>query len=120
VKPDTIPPLCEVTNIDPGPPFTIEVTIQDNESGVAAINVVFSNNAIITIPPFTPGTNNPIIVTAEKIDQTQSATVVLEVVDVAGNTTLCDPVTQRISGYPANFRCGAARVCAKAKFPQSL
>jgi hypothetical protein len=96
VKPDTIPPLCEVTNIDPGPPFTIEVTIQDNESGVAAINVVFSNNAIITIPPFTPGTNNPIIVTAEKIDQTQSATVVLEVVDVAGNTTLCDPVTQRI------------------------
>jgi hypothetical protein len=104
VLPDTIPPLCEVTNIDPGPPFTIEVTIQDNESGVAAINVVFSNNAIITIPPFTPGTNDPIIVTAEKIDQTQSATVVLEVVDVAGNTTLCDPVTQRISAViPQGF-----------------
>jgi hypothetical protein len=104
VHPDSTQPQCEITNIDPGPPFTIEVTIQDNESGVAAINVVFSNNANITIPPFTPGTNDPIIVTAEKIDQTQSATVVLEVVDVAGNTTLCDPVTQRISAaVPQGF-----------------
>jgi hypothetical protein len=104
VNPDTISPLCEVTNINPGPPFTIEVTIQDNESGVAAINIVFSNNANITIPPFTPGTNDPIIVIAEKIDQTQSATVVLEVCDLCGNCTLCDPVTQRISAVvPQGF-----------------
>jgi hypothetical protein len=97
VNPDSIPPLCELTNIDPGPPFTIEVTVQDGESGIAAINVITANNAILTIPPFTPGTNDPVIVTAEKINQSQSATVVLEVVDGAGNTTVCDPVYQTIS-----------------------
>jgi hypothetical protein len=97
VNPDTIPPLCELTNIDPGPPFTIEVTVQDGESGIVAINVVTANNVILTIPSFTPGTNDPIIVTAEKINQSQSATVVLEVVDGAGNSTVCDPVYQTTS-----------------------
>lgn len=102
--PDTTSPLCELTNIDPGPPFTIEVTIQDTESGMKEINVITSNNATVTVPPFTIGTREPVIVIAEKIDQGHSATVVLETKDVVGNTTLCDPVYQTLSAViPEGF-----------------
>jgi hypothetical protein len=102
--PDTTSPMCELTNVNPGPPFTIEVTIQDSESGLSEINILASNNATITVPPFTIGTREPVVVIAEKIDQGHSATVVLETKDVVGNTTQCDPVYQTISAViPEGF-----------------
>lgn len=102
--PDTTSPSCELTNINPGPPFTIEVTVQDTESGLNEINVLVSNNATVTVPPFTIGTREPVVVIAEKINQGNSATVVLEIKDVVGNTTQCDPVYQTISAIiPEGF-----------------
>ena len=102
--PDTENPFCEVTNIDPGPPFTITVTIEDLDSGIESINIVQDDNATVTIPSFTAGTNETIIVTAVKIDESQAATVVLEVTDVAGNSVLCDPVYSVLSSaVPQDF-----------------
>ncbi len=94
---DTISPSCAVTGGSAGPPATLEITIQDDESGLAQINVLIANNASINIPPFTVGTNDPVVVVATKLDQSQTSMVLLQAFDVAGNSIICDPVYQRIS-----------------------
>jgi low density lipoprotein receptor-related protein 5/6 len=106
--PDTNPPSCTVTQIIPGPPKQIRITIQDTQSGVASIVVVTATNATVSIPAFTGGTTSPVIVTATKTNQAQSSTVVLRVRDAAGNETLCDPVYTTISAQiPQSFGLGA-------------
>lgn len=94
---DTLSPSCAVTGGTPGPPATLEITIQDDESGLAQINVLIANNVSINIPPFTVGTNDPVVVVATKLDQSQTSMVLLQAFDVAGNSIICDPVYQRIS-----------------------
>jgi hypothetical protein len=57
----------------------------------------------VTVPAFTAGTTAPVVVTATKVNQALSSQVALEVRDVAGNRTTCDPVVAlsvRVSGRP--------------------
>jgi cysteine-rich repeat protein len=89
---DTTAPSCVLTAILPGPPTQITVTTQDTGSGLALITPLIATNATVNIPPFTAGDKNPIVVIATKIDQSKKAQVMLEVKDVVGNTTTCDPV----------------------------
>ncbi len=89
---DTAIPVCELTAANAGPPATIEISIQDIDSGIDQINILEDDNASITIPSFTTGQTEMLTVTAEKIDQALTSQVLLEVVDVAGNRTTCDPV----------------------------
>jgi cysteine-rich repeat protein len=91
---DTTAPSCTLTAILPGPPTQIKVTAQDTGSGLASITPVISTNAVVTYSPSPPfgGTTAPVIVTGTKINQSLKAQVMLEVKDVAGNTTTCDPV----------------------------
>ena len=49
-------------------------------------------NATINIPAFTPGTTAAVLVVATKLDPARRSRVQLEVTDVAGNVTQCDPV----------------------------
>jgi hypothetical protein len=106
--PDPNPPGCTVTQIIPGPPKQIRITIQDTQSGVASIVVVTATNTTVSIPAFTGGTTSPVIVTATKTNQAQSSTVVLRVRDAAGNETVCDPVYTTISAQiPQSFGLGA-------------
>jgi hypothetical protein len=77
--------------------MTLVVRTQDPGSGLSAINIVQAKNATVTVPAFTPGTTNEIFVTAEKNNQSKNATVVLDVFDVAGNKTRCDPVLTEVS-----------------------
>jgi len=101
---DSIAPFCQITANDPGPPETIEVTVQDFESGLSEINILNSTNASIAIPAFVPGTNDALVIVATKIDPNESATVVLQVIDVEGNITVCDPVYQTVSAViPEGF-----------------
>jgi hypothetical protein len=88
---DTTPPLVEHTGTDPGPPKSYEVTCQDMESGLAEINVIAAKNFTVDIPPFDVGTNDPVILTVTKVDQTKSSFFDVEVIDVAGNVTRFDP-----------------------------
>jgi serine protease len=102
---DDTPPSCVLTRVIAGPPTQLQITTQDTGSGLDEINVLVATNATVTIPPFTSGTTDPVVVTATKINQSQAATVNLEVIDVNGNITTCDPVitqTIRQDGKPVS------------------
>jgi len=89
---DEKPPICVLTASVLGPPKSIQVTVQDTGSGLGSVTVDTSTNASTVVPPFTPGTTSPVVITATKINSSQSSTVQLTVRDVAGNETVCDPV----------------------------
>lgn len=101
---DKEPPTCPLTANRPGPPTQIDVTFQDTGSGLAELTVTLQQNATVSIPPFAVGTNNPIVMTATKINQSQTSRVEIRAVDVAGNVALCDPILtleSRRQGQPA-------------------
>ena len=105
---DVTPPECEIVGIDPGPPTTLRVRTRDGGSGLASITVRQDKNATVTVPAFTPGVQTNVFVTAEKIDESKRSTVVLEVKDRSGNTTVCDPVVTTVSAdVPEAFELGA-------------
>jgi hypothetical protein len=102
--PDTTPPSCNITGLIPGPPRQLQITVQDVGSGLATVQVLTANNADVVVPAFTPGSTSPLLITATKINQSASSTIVLRVTDVAGNVTVCDPVyTQLSSTIPEQF-----------------
>ncbi|MDQ1521012.1 MAG: hypothetical protein QOI55_2085 [Actinomycetota bacterium] len=95
---DRTPPACALTSALAGPPKAIKVTVGDTGSGLATITVVTHNNATVTYPAFTSGTTSSVVVTGTKINQTLASQVALQVKDVAGNTTNCDPVLATLTG----------------------
>ncbi|HEV7518098.1 MAG TPA: hypothetical protein VGR07_17500, partial [Thermoanaerobaculia bacterium] len=97
---DTTPPICVLNAVRNGPPTQIDIKVQDVGSGLASIVVTKSNNADTPVPPFTVGTNGSLIVTATKIDQSQRSQVELTVTDLAGNSTVCDPILALLVRQP--------------------
>lgn len=99
--PDTTPPICVLTATIAGPPKQIQITIQDpdgqnpNDTGSGIEDIIVDQlvNATVTYSPdpWSVGTLSPIVVTATKIDQTQSSFLALTVINVAGLITRCDP-----------------------------
>ncbi len=89
---DTAKPICKLTASRTGPPAQIDITVQDLDTGLASIVVTESNNADTPVPPFTVGDTSPLVITSTKINQTQRAQVALQVTDLAGNVTACDPI----------------------------
>jgi hypothetical protein len=80
------------------------VTVRDQQSGLASVEILTATNCTVVIPPFTVGTTNPVVVTATKTNQELSSVVTLRVRDVAGNQVICDPVyTTLSSGTPEGF-----------------
>jgi hypothetical protein len=110
------PPACFLlrTGTTSGGKKFIDISTQDTGSGLLSIVVLYSNNANTVVPPFTVGTTGSVVVRATKINQSNGASVGLQVTDLSGNTTTCDPtsvtlklrhkaasVRQRISGLSA-------------------
>ncbi len=89
VLPDTTAPACAVTARRAGPPKQLDLTAQDTGSGLASITVISISNGTVNVPPFTPGTTSPVVVTATKTDQTKPTVFNVDVTDIAGNTTHC-------------------------------
>lgn len=89
---DTTPPSCFLSEMIAGPPTQIKVNTQDGGSGLKLIETLISTNAEVTWTPFTAGTIDPVIVTATKINQSQTAHVELRVTDMANNSVTCDPI----------------------------
>ncbi len=105
---DNTPPTGTVTGVIPGPPKKLLITVQDSQSGLVSITVVTAINVTVSIPAFTVGTTSPVVVTATKINQSQSSTVLLRLTDLCGNTILADPVYTTISSeVPQEFALGA-------------
>ena len=88
---DTTPPICLLTSHFDGSPKSIQVTVQDTGSGLDTIVVDTSTNATTLVPPFTPATTGPVVVTATKDNQAAGSIVALTVTDAAGNSIKCDP-----------------------------
>jgi hypothetical protein len=75
----------------------ISVRTRDAGSGLASVAATIAKNATVTIPAFAAGTTSDVVVTATKIKLGLSASVELTVTDVAGNTTVCDPILAKVS-----------------------
>jgi hypothetical protein len=86
---DALAPSCTQTLNDTGPPARIQVTVEDNGSGLASLVVTKSENADTVVPPFVVGTNDPVVVSSTKIDQTMTASVEFTATDLAGNSNPC-------------------------------
>jgi hypothetical protein len=80
-------PQVIITSIDPGPPTQLEITAQDNESGIQTIKTIEAINADVQIPTFTVGTTEPIIITVDQAVENLQFTVEIEVADRSGNKT---------------------------------
>ena len=85
---ETVKPTCSAM-LTAGPPQQVTITVQDVGSGLASLVVLKSTNADTVVPPFSPGTTAPVLVTATKIDQTQTAVIRLITTDEDGNTQYC-------------------------------
>jgi hypothetical protein len=88
---DKTPPTCALTAVITGPPKQIQITVQDSDGGLVNIAPTTLVNSTVTWAPFAPGTTSPVVVTATKVNQALPSTVALQVTDVAGNVTNCDP-----------------------------
>jgi uncharacterized repeat protein (TIGR01451 family) len=89
---DTTAPSCTLSGMgvnSQGQKY-LQITVQDTGSGLQTVLVTASTNASVSIPSITPGTTDPLVVVATKINQAQGAEVALQVGDVAGNVTNCD------------------------------
>jgi hypothetical protein len=86
------PPSCQLTGVISGPPKQLQVTMQDSGSGLQAIQVTSAVNVTVDVPSFATGTVSPLVVTATKVDQSQSSEVGFMVTNVGGSSTSCDPV----------------------------
>lgn len=114
---DTTPPTCQLLVYDPGPPLALELGIQDGESGLAQLEVLVLTNGTLEVPAgsgqfyaqgdivsFSPPTTTPMVIRGEKVNQSQSATLVFKLTDAAGNSVTCDPVYTRLTALaPEQF-----------------
>jgi hypothetical protein len=98
---DTTVPSCTLTDFRPGPPASADITTQDTGTGLAAINVVGADNVDVIVPPFTPGTTMPIVVSGTLIDPNVDGFFEIQSVDVAGNISNCSRTITVSSGPPA-------------------
>lgn len=98
---DTTAPSCTPTDFRPGPPASADITTQDTGTGLAGIHVTSAENVNVVVPPFTPGTTTPIVVTGTLIDPNVDGFFEIETVDVAGNISTCSRTVTPSSGPPA-------------------
>jgi hypothetical protein len=106
---DTTPPLCEVQGVDiahPAPPSNVLVHVQDLGSGLSHVNVLTQDNIgdVTFDPAITPGTTELIEIVADKASEGSQARFAIEVFDVAGNRSKCDPVLVVLNRSPSSPR----------------
>jgi hypothetical protein len=102
VKADTKPPQCTLFATNNGPPKSIDVMVQDTESGLTTI-AHHESNATVAAPNFVGPTSSPLTIRATKTNASQSANFGLTVKDAAGNTTVCDPLLKADKGRPKSI-----------------
>lgn len=89
-KCELVKPFCSsATPISGG----IQVTVQDAQSGLFAVDVTELVNATIQPPiSFALGSLMPLTITARKSDPNVPSRLALRLTDACGNVTVCDPV----------------------------
>ncbi len=108
---DAAPPTCRFayagSNADGK--RVVDAILRDRASGLASIRVTRAVNATVQLPTFAVGTRSRIVVHTIEIDSGKPNNVELEVKDVAGNTTICDPIVTTLT-RPSKLRAGARSV----------
>ena len=61
-------------------------------------------NATVVLPAVTPGTNDLLVVTAQKDVAGDPSSLELAITDLAGNVTECDPVLAELDRSPSSAR----------------
>jgi hypothetical protein len=91
VAPSCPPPT---TGTDANGSQFIQLTVQDGDTGLASIDVIYSGNATVDISPSSfYGSTAPVVVTATQVDPTVGGFgLTFNAVDLLGATTQCDPV----------------------------
>ena len=62
----------------------MDIVVRDSGAGLASITEVRITNGMVDVPPFTPGTTGPVVVTARKTDPKKPTSWSFVTVDVAG------------------------------------
>jgi hypothetical protein len=85
--PDETPPTVEQVGSGrlPDGRAYIDIQAQDPGSGLKEIIVVRAVNVEVTIPPFSPGTHDPVTIRVVQAVKGQTSSVTLRVTDMAGN-----------------------------------
>ncbi len=102
---DDVRPSCALAARRTGPPAEIDIRAQDGASGLLFVDVLRSDNAKVSVPPFDVGTNAAVTVTATKQDPAKAAVIELRITDFAGNSSVCDPILTEVirgTGQPAS------------------
>jgi hypothetical protein len=86
---DNAPPECAISSENPGPPLSLQIIVQDNDSGLKAVNVSEASNATVSVPDFTPGTTDGLLISAVGSDAGGDFAVTLALEDMAGNIESC-------------------------------
>lgn len=89
-RPPECPPPTFGTNAF-GTPF-MQIVVQDADTGLAEINILYTRNITVDIQGFSFGTTQPVQVIGTAIDPSLSLGLTFEAIDLAGNRTECDPV----------------------------
>jgi hypothetical protein len=97
---DTTPPGCRLFSTNSGNPKSVTVLIQDAGGGLEDVSYSGTNLAVDPLTglyvkspsPLTVGQTTPFYLIFTKDIQTQHATFHVDVTDVGGNTSSCDPV----------------------------
>jgi hypothetical protein len=69
-----------------GPPARVQFAVQDSGFGLVSIVVTQSENADTVVPPFLPGTTDPVTLTSTLIDQTLEGIISFLVTAASGIT----------------------------------
>ncbi|HKO98843.1 MAG TPA: HYR domain-containing protein, partial [Pyrinomonadaceae bacterium] len=86
---EDVPPTCSQV-VTTGPPKKVVFTIQDTGSGLDAIVVNRSQNAITVSDAFTPEITEPVTVDSTKVDEAFPMMIDLTITDVDGNVHQCN------------------------------
>ena len=102
IKYDTTPPTCSfypTSSNGAGQATMVVAQVRDTGTGLASIVVLSASNATVQIPSFSVGTTRQTTVYTPIIDASQPSQVWLEIHDVAGNITQCDPILVTLHGH---------------------
>ena len=99
---DTTAPECEL--VEAVKNSHIKVRVEDPGSGLKEVKILKKTNSTVVTETFNTGSTAPVFVTATKIKPTKTSVLELEVTDMAGNVTRCDPVLTTLAAeVPSTF-----------------
>ncbi len=117
---DKTPAIVTATVTTSASSKQVQIAAQDIGSGIASIVISASNNAIVTIPNFEPGTKNSVVVTTKQINPSKGLSFRVRVTDVAGNVSTSNLATLMIGATGKPVALNLTKVVQQESIVQIL